>query len=97
VGKGRALHFGGTFERDNVDAMLKYLGVRAPWADVIRLDEDCELAVRGAGDATFCIVLNYGWQEARIELNRAVTDVDDGAMMQGEITLRPFETKVYRL
>lgn len=97
MGKGRALHFGGTFERDTVDAMLKYLGVRAPRADVIRLDEDCELAVRGAGDATFFIVLNYGWQEARIELNRAVTDVDDGAMMQGEITLRPFETKVYRL
>lgn len=97
VGRGRVLHFGGTFERGTVDKLLDYLAVREPWADVIRLPQDCEIAVREKAGVKHLIVLHYGWTETEIELCQTVTDVDDGQSVRGCVQLKPFETKVYRL
>lgn len=97
VGKGRAIHFGGTFDRQTADALMEYLAVRAPWRGRICLPEGCELAVRRSGDAVWCIVLNYGWQQETIELPEPMRDADDGAVVKGKIHLRPFETKVYSM
>ena len=97
VGAGRVCHFGGTFERETVDALLAYCSVRAPWSEAIRLPESCEIAVREKDGARWVFVLNYGWEVAEIELRQPMTDLDDGALAQGTICLKPFETRVYRL
>lgn len=97
VGKGRVIHFGGSFARETVDAMLDYLGVREPWKDILRLPEACEIAVRERDGERYFIVLNYSWSAVEIELERALIDVDDGQKIQGKVCLNAFETKVYRM
>ena len=97
VGEGRVLHFGGTFTRNSVAALLRYAGAAEPWADAIELPEDCEIAVREKDGARYVFVLNYARTEQRIALRRSMTDLDNGKTARGEVLLRPFETKVYRV
>ena len=96
VGKGRVLHFGGSFERESVEALLSYLGVREPWAGTLRLPVECELAVREKDGVRFFLVLNYAWNPVEIELLTPLTDVDRGETVQGRISLAAFETRVFR-
>ena len=97
AGKGRVIHFGGTFQRETVDAILKYLDAQKPWRDVISLPEACEIAVRERDGERYFIVLNYSWDAVEIELLQALIDVDDGQTIQGKVCLNAFETKVYRM
>jgi len=97
AGKGRVLHFGGTFETKTVDAILDYLGVREPFGSVVKLPECCELAVREKDGSRFLFVLNYGWQEAEIEILQALVDLDDGSTVRGSARLEAFGMKVYRM
>ena len=94
-GKGRVLHFGGTFTRENVKRFLEETKVLAPWADTVKLPEDCELAVREKDGKRFFIVLNYQKESRTITLERQLTDLDDGKRVQGMVTLDAYETKVY--
>ena len=95
-GKGRAVHFGGTFTRQNARKFLAYAGAISPYKAVIELPEACELAVREKDGAEWYFALNYAAQEQVIQLKAPVTDVDTGAEVVGEVRLAPYETKVYR-
>lgn len=95
VSKGKVLHFGGTFTKDNTAAFLRYTGVIEPWADAIRLPEACELAVREKDGNRFFFVLNYGWSEQEIDVLQEMTDLDNGERVRGTVRLAPFETKVF--
>ena len=97
VGQGRVLHFGGTFTRETVAALLRHTSAAEPWSDVIELPEDCEIAVREKDGARYVFVLNYAWSAQKIALKRPVTDMDSGERAEGEVLLRAFETKVYKL
>ena len=97
VGKGRVLHFGGTFTRENTAAFLKYTGVAEPFADIIRLPEACELAVKEKDGRSWLFVLNFAWTQQEAELKTSVTDLDTKEEITGKILLAPFETKVFRL
>lgn len=96
-GKGRVLHFGGTFTRKNVKSFLAYTGVMAPCRDVVELPECCELAVKEKEGKKYLFVLNYTGQSQTILLKKTVTDLDTAAEVSGEITLPAYGTKVYRL
>jgi len=96
-GKGRVLHFGGTFTRENAIAVLAYLDVLEPYKDLIDLPESCEISVRKNENGSFLFVLNYAREGKKIHLKKAVCDLDDNTQVQGEILLKPFETKVYRI
>ena len=95
VGKGCAIHFGGTFGPETVKALLQYLGVDEPWRRCVELPECCELAVRRQGNALCLFVLNYGWQAAEITINQPLVDVDTGREVRGAVTLEAFETRVF--
>ena len=97
VGKGRVLHFGGTFTRENTAAFLKYTGVAEPFADIIHLPEACELAVKEKDGRSWLFVLNFAWTQQEAELKTSVTDLDTKEEITGKILLAPFETKVFRL
>lgn len=97
VGKGKVLHFGGTFTRENVKAFLEYTGVMEPWKAQIELPECCELAVREKNGQRYLFVLNYSRNEQTIELKRAAKDMDDLSEVCGKITLPKFGTKVYKI
>ena len=96
LGKGRTIHFGGTFTRDTADALLDRLEVREPWSGLIELPGACEVAVRRQKDAAFLFVLNYSWKRETITLKRPLVDLDTGERLCGAIQLEPFETKLYK-
>ena len=95
VGKGRVIHFGGTFTRENVKQFLEYTGVIAPYTEVIELPPECELAVREKDGREYWFVLNYSAQDRAIELKQPMTDADTGMTVTGKVCLAPYETKVY--
>ena len=95
-GKGRVLHFGGSFTRQNVRKFLEYTGVLSPCRDIIELPTECELAVREKDGTAWYYVLNYSAREQVIELKQSMTDMDTKKATVGEVCLAPYETKVYQ-
>lgn len=97
VGKGRILHFGGVFTRENAKAIMAYAGVLTPFKEVIETPETCEIAVKEKDGNRWLFVLNFEKIVQKIILHKSVTDMDDNREVQGIVELRPFETKVYRI
>lgn len=96
-GKGRILHFGGTFTRGTVKKLLAYTDILEPEKAVIELPPDCELVVREKKDKKYWFVLNYSSQPQNIQLKQPLTDMDSQKTVTGNITLAPYETKVYKI
>lgn len=96
-GKGKVLHFGGTFTRENVKRFLAYAGALTPYGDLAGLPACCELAVKEKDGKRYLFVLNYDRSPRRITLKKEMTDLDDGAHVSGEIVLPAYGTKVYRM
>lgn len=96
-GKGRVLHFGGTFTRENVRVFLKYAGILSPFSEIVSAPEECEIGVRRKDGTDYLFVLNFSKQPQKIALGKAVTDLDSGETAEGEKSLNAYETKVYRI
>ena len=97
VGKGKVLHFGGTFTEENVRRFLEYAGVLSPWRDLIELPEACELAVREKEGKTWLFVLNYAWEPQTVCLKKRMKDLETGIEESGDVELPAFGTKVYEV
>lgn len=94
-GKGKILHFGGTFTRENTKVFLDYAGILNPYKDVLELPQDCELCVREKGEKEYFFVLNYAANPQQIQLKRPLVDMDCAQEIRGAVILKPYETKVY--
>ena len=97
AGKGKVLHFGGTFTRENIREFLAYTGVLEPWADQVAVPADCEIAVREKDGRRYLMVLNFAWEPRTVTLKQEAVDLDDGKTLQGDVVLPAFGTKVYQL
>ena len=97
VGEGRVLHFGGTFTRTNMKTFLDYTGVLEPFADMISVPRECEIALRRKAGKDYLFVLNYDKASKEIILNKKMVDMDTGETVTGSVSLRPYGTKVYRV
>lgn len=95
-GKGRILHFGGTFTRENVKEFLSYAGLLSPWKDRIELPAECELCVREKEGRQYFFILNFSDSVQEIVLKDAMADLDSSECVRGSVMLKPYETKVYR-
>ncbi|MCD8218319.1 MAG: beta-galactosidase trimerization domain-containing protein, partial [Clostridiales bacterium] len=95
VGAGRALHFGGTFTRENTRTFLDYAGTAEPFADQITVPAACEIALREKEGKQYFFVLNYTDQPQTIILQEEKTDMDTGDRVSGEVRLQAYGTKVY--
>ncbi len=96
LGKGKTLHFGGTFTRQNTAAFLRYADVITPWKDLADLPATCELALRKKGDAQYLFVLNYEATPQTINVKQPMIDLDTDETVSGPVVLSAYETKVYR-
>lgn len=93
--KGRVLHFGGTFTRENVRKFLDYAAVTETFASLVKVPEACEIAVRKKDGKTYVFVLNYAKTAEVIMLYQDMMDMDTREMVSGAVTLSGYETKVY--
>ena len=96
-GKGRILHFGGTFTRENTEEFLRYLGIWEPWRDLVELPRDCELAVREKDGKQYFFVLNYSSEPQKILWKTEVCDMESREQVSGEIHLEAYGTRVYQI
>ncbi len=96
AGEGKVLHFGGTFSRETVEAMLRYLGVLSPYAGEIELPGECELCVREKEGNRYFIILNYSVDEQKVVLKREMTDLDSGEKVSGTIQVKGYGVVVLR-
>ena len=96
TGKGQTFYFGAVFTEQAAGAFLETLGFAAPYSDVISADKACELAVREKDGDKYMFILNYANHAVKIDLKRQMSDVFAGGDANGEVTLAPYETKVYK-
>lgn len=96
-GKGKVLHFGGSFTRKFIEKLFTYTGIKSPHNALISLPEECELVVKSKDGEKYLFVLNYAHTEKEIELKQAVINLDTKKRLKGTVVLKAFETKVYKV
>lgn len=96
-GKGTAYYFGGAFNEAAAGMFLRKLGAAEPFADLITLPEECELAVREKNGARYAFVLNFAHRDAEITLRRRMTDLFGGSEKEGRLLLGKYETRVFKI
>lgn len=96
-GRGRVLHFGGTFTQGNTRSILSYLDALSPWKKLIHLPDECELCPREKDGKQYLFVLNYAPQAKKVTICAPMLDMESGVKVQGDMALMPYEVKVYRI
>ena len=97
LGKGKALHFGSTFSRKNVEWLFRYLGIKEPFADKIKAPETAEVVVREKEGNKYLFVLNFQDHEIEYTLCEKMTDLYTGDKAEGLQHLEKFGTAVYKM
>ncbi len=97
VGKGRVLHLGSTFSRENTKELLEYVGIAEPFADEIQVSEMVEVVQRVKEGRKFYFVLNYTDEDQKIDLKKNMKALFDGNEVHGLIELKAYETAVYEV
>lgn len=97
TGKGYAIHFGSTFSRENMKALLEYTGILEPFQEMIQAPQEAEVIQRVKGNKKYFFVLNYMDSEQKIVLKKQMRSLYDNENVSGEIILRAYETAVYEV
>lgn len=90
IGDGKVIHFGGTFTRESVWALLDYANVLNLYGKQIELPEKCELCVREKDGEQYFFVLNYSAEEQEICLKQEMIDMESKEKVQGNIILNAY-------
>lgn len=97
-GKGRVLHLGTTFTRENTGMLLRYLKIQEPFANYIKAPEEVELAMQENKGRRFLFVLNYAKHENTITLMAPLKLMYTGeTQREGTVTLPAYGTAVYEI
>lgn len=97
LGKGKALHFGSTFSRNNLSWLFEYLGIKEPFAYLIDAPETLEVVLREKDGKQYLFVLNFQAEEVSFALKRGMRLLYTGDTAQGKQTLPAYGTAVYEV
>lgn len=97
IGKGRVIHFGSTFSRDNVKTLLEYTDIAEPFREYIDAPETVEVVMRRKAGRQFLFVLNFEPAEVSYQLKKHARMLYSGKMESGACTLPAYGTAVYEL
>ena len=97
LGRGRALHWGSVFTKDNTVPLLRYAGVKPLFEDIADAPELVELALREKEGCRYLFLLNYLPGEAAVTLKVPALSLYTGETLEGVITLPPYGTLVVQL
>jgi len=90
-GTGSAYYYGGVFTPAVADALVDTLGLTAPFADLLTLPRDVELAVRRQpGGGALIFLLNYSSSPQPIVVHQETRELLSGTTIHGEQNLPPF-------
>jgi len=96
-GLGRMIYFGGAFTREMTEELLKYTEVYQPLRNYITAYKECEIILREKEGRRYLFVLNFAHHHTVITLNQEMTDLDTEDKVTGEMVLKAYETKVFRM
>lgn len=96
-GKGQVIYVGASFSRDLVKELLNITEQLMPYKEYLELDQGCELSVREKDGKTYFIVMNFLHVSRSIDIHQEMLDLDTDTKIFGEISLAPFETKVFMM
>lgn len=97
LGKGKALHFGSTFSRENLNWLFAYLGIKEPFAGLIDAPETLEVVLREKDGKQYLFVLNFQPDEVSFVLKKEMRLLYTGETLQGEQALPAYGTAVYEV
>ena len=97
LGKGRTLHLGSAFCRENVRMLLDYTGVLEPFAETVEAPEGVEVVMRRKEGQEFLFLLNFQNREERVLVKKEGRCLESGETVQGELWMKAFETRVLKL
>lgn len=97
TGKGRTLHLGSAFSRQNTELLLDYLGVKEPFRHLIEAPEGVELVMRRKEGREFLFVLNYQFEPLKIVLKTAMRSVFKEMEVFGELEMAAFGVEVFEV
>lgn len=97
LGKGRVLHFGSVFTKDNALQLLTYAGVKPLFANLAEAHEQVELALRQKDGKQYLIVLNYLNRETTLTLKKPARCLYTGETLTGDVALSAFGTLVLEI
>ena len=97
LGKGKALHFGSTFSRENLNWLFEYLGIKEPFADLIGAPETLEVVLREKEGKKYLFVLNFQAEETAFVLRKEMQLLYTGGRALGKQVLPGFGTAVYEV
>jgi beta-galactosidase len=81
--KGRVIHFGSFFTRQNVSALLEALEIRDPIGDWVEVPEAVEAIMRSNGTEHYCFLLNFADEPQQLIFRRPALDLLGGRKLQG--------------
>ena len=96
LGAGKVYYFGAAFTEETARVFLEKLGAASPYADVLELPRECELAVREKDGRKYYFVLNYKKTPVKIQVKEELVDLYTGETVSGQVELEAFGTRVYR-
>ena len=97
LGKGRTLHLGSAFCRENVRMLLDYTGVLEPFAETVEAPEGVEVVMRRKEGQEFLFLLNFQNREERVLVKKEGRCLESGETVQGELWMKAFETRILKL
>ncbi|MBR6809484.1 MAG: Beta-galactosidase C-terminal domain, partial [Clostridia bacterium] len=97
VGKGKVLHFGSVFTKDNTLPILRHAGVVNLFSNICTAPETVEMVLREKEGKQYLFLLNFPNREAEITLHIPCKCLYTGDTLQGPVTLPPFGTLVLEM
>lgn len=97
IGSGRAIHFGSTFSRENLNWLFGYLGIKEPFSDVIDAPESLEVVMREKEGKKYLFTLNFQAGEVEFTLRKKTRLMYTGEEAEGAQSLSAYGTAVYEI
>ena len=97
TGKGKTIHIGCAFSRDNFRSILNYTKVINPFFEYVETKADVELVMRSKEGRRYIFVLNYQPNDVEICLKKTMHLLYDGQEKQGIQIIAGFGTAVYEI
>ncbi len=95
LGKGRTLHLGAAFNRNNLEKILEYAGVLNPFASLVEAPGGVEVIKKKKDGREYIFLLNFLPNIQRVFLKQEMLSLEEKVLKAGEIELKPYEAAVF--
>jgi beta-galactosidase len=90
LGKGRVLHWGSVFTKDNAVHLLRAAGVQPLFAGIADAPWSVELALREKEGKRYLFLLNYLPKAQTVTLHRPLRSLETEEVLEGSVELPPY-------